>query len=598
LIRKLPFLFDDSLHTMILCRFCQSKNPEGSVACRMCGVPLSLAPVARGMVPSSPVPLSAPVAVAVASSSVASRAITLEQLASERGGCLSEREAIAYILRVAKSAGDAFRAQKGQAAGCPALLRARMLRLDPTGRVVFVEEALIEGLCASEFQLARQLAIVLVELLSGVPVPFQHHVPEALVLQAVAKCSGAQVQAALNAAFGDQVISLSTWLAMLRAPQKAGKPMPAAAPAGMSRVPSPLNATSRDARAVRRATPVPAANAARSAAVVRSGPVEPGALATPAPFRIGTLSPLRRIGAGEHRFIRLAFGPDGKEVWSADDQGLVQVWSTVTGSNLARLDTRFRGGGQVTALSFAVNSAGQSTLAPENAELVASGHDDGRLRVWDVRANKLRKVIDAHDARVDALSFSTPGGVLLHLISGGSDGALVVWDALAGRRLHLIREDSHIIKVLAASPSGREVGLGGDDGRVEVWSAGAQRRLWSTMMHEFWVTALTVSPNARIVASGGYDCSTRLWAAATGAELHRLSGHQTAVSGVAFGPDNRVLATAGADGTVRVWDAWTAQAGPVLSDMGGAVNAVAWSPGGRVLATASDTSIMLWRRDA
>lgn len=563
---------------MIACRFCKTQNSDASVACRACGVPLTTSPASPvAKVASSPLPATAAVAhsTSAGSNSVGPRHTTLQQLATERGG-LSEREAIAYILRAAKTVNDALPSQNPQARRCPAILRAHLLALDATGRVVFTEDA-IENVCADEPQIVRQLSIVLVELLSGATVPSHHTAPETTVLAEVTPKCSAPLQAALRAAFDNQAIAVSTWLAMLRSPQKSPPPE---RPSGMSRIESLRDARASDAPGIK------AASTAQST------------LAPPAPFQIGTLSPLRRIGAGEHRFMRIAFGAGGKEVWSADDQGLVQVWSTVTGSNLARLDTRFRGGGRVTALAFAVALPGQNTLAPENAELIASGHDDGRVRVWDVRANKLRKVIDAHGARVDALSFSAPGGVLLNLVSGGSDGALVVWDALAGCRLHLLREDSHIIKALSASPSGREVALGGDDGRVEVWSAGAERRLWSSTLHEFWVTSLTVSPNARMVASGGYDRSTRLWATATGAELHTLAGHQSAVSGVAFAPDNRVLATAGADGTVRVWDAWTAQPGPVLSDVGGGVNAVAWSPGGRVLATASDSAIMLWRRDA
>lgn len=561
---------------MSVCRFCKSQNRDGTVACRVCGVTLG-APIAapNAAKPVAPVLPGAP---GVAAPSPLHK--TLQQLAVERGGCLNEREAVAYILRAAKTVNGAR-----QTGNSPAILRAHLLALDASGRVILVGRARTTDASVSEFQLARQLAVVLVELLSGANVPEQLSVPPATTLAAVNNVCSAPVQAALRAAFDGNPVSMSDWLAMLRPPQEL--PTPA----------EPTIATASPGVGMSRAQP-PVQPKPRVVAAVNSAGAHQSTSEGAAPFKVGTLSPLRRIGAGEHRFMRVAFGAGGKEVWTADDNGLVQVWSTVTGSSLARLDTRFKGGGHVTALAFALSLPGQSTLAPENAELVASGHDDGRLRIWDVRANKLRKVIDAHGARVDALTFCAPGGVLLNLVSGGSDGALLLWDAIAGSRLHTIREDSHIIKVLSASPNGREVALGGDDGRVEVWSSGAERRLWSNAMHDFWVTSLTVSPNGRMLASGGYDRTTRLWATATGAELHALSAHQAAVSDLAFAPDNRVLATAGADGTARLWDAWTAQPGPVLSDVGGAVNALAWSPGGRVLATASDSALMLWRRDS
>lgn len=62
--------------------------------------------------------------------------------------------------------------------------------------------------------------------------------------------------------------------------------------------------------------------------------------------------------------------------------------------------------------------------------LLASGHDDGSVRLWNARTGAQLRRLVGHEGRVTSLVFGADGAVL---VSGGLDGMAVVWDVAALR---------------------------------------------------------------------------------------------------------------------------------------------------------------------
>ena len=62
--------------------------------------------------------------------------------------------------------------------------------------------------------------------------------------------------------------------------------------------------------------------------------------------------------------------------------------------------------------------------APDGAQL-ASGSADGTVRLWDLKGEKLERVLDGHTSAVECLAYAPDGA---QLASGSADSTVRLWD--------------------------------------------------------------------------------------------------------------------------------------------------------------------------
>jgi WD40 repeat protein len=124
---------------------------------------------------------------------------------------------------------------------------------------------------------------------------------------------------------------------------------------------------------------------------------------------------------------------------------------------------------------------------------------------------------------------------------------------------------------------------GGSDGAVHVWDVvQPARRLTLTG----GARSLVFHPEGRLLAAASLVRTVRLWDARTGRLLRELAGHQDSINCVVFSPDGRRLASAADDHTVRLWDT---DSGALLSvtELDTQVKVLCFSPDGRSIFTAN-----------
>lgn len=117
---------------------------------------------------------------------------------------------------------------------------------------------------------------------------------------------------------------------------------------------------------------------------------------------------MRRFAAVNGFASAVAVSSDGRHAARLTGK-LLEVFDTATGELRWRADAGPFG----TALAFSANSS-----------LLASGHREGLVRIWDVAAGKALRAWEGHNGDVKSLVFSPDGRWLL---SGGGTVALV-WD--------------------------------------------------------------------------------------------------------------------------------------------------------------------------
>lgn len=290
--------------------------------------------------------------------------------------------------------------------------------------------------------------------------------------------------------------------------------------------------------------------------------------------------------------ICLVFSPTGRFLATGGDDGVVRVWDVSSG----RLWRMLVGPVNVLSLAF----------SPDE-RLLAAGFEDGIVRWWELSTGAERPSLAWSEPkeeqaqlteRVLSLAFSPDGQLLA---AGGDAGKIQLWDAGTGSRKTPLRGDRSDVLALAFSPRKGTALLAsaGSDGQVRLWDVALAREVRPPLRgHRSAVQTLAFSPDGRFLTSGSTSGSVWWWEVEGQHEPQSVkNGHSSSVQAVAFSPDGRVLLSTGIDKTAL----GTAMTFPHLTqlretlDTPFPVQAAAISPDGRTVAwSLKDESVRLW----
>ncbi len=200
----------------------------------------------------------------------------------------------------------------------------------------------------------------------------------------------------------------------------------------------------------------------------------------------------------ETRFRRvtsLSFSPDVRYVASGHENGQVKVWEIKTGDMLNVIwATKVFGG--IIDVEF----------SPDGRFIVAC-QDDERLRVWrfpDFR----EKFLVGHKRAVYAIDFDPVTG---HLVSAGVEGCVRIWDIETGETLRKIEAHEKAIMTVAVTQDGRTLFTGSKDNTIGIWELETGRRIDLLHGHVKQVNSVAVNENATLLASCSDDGTVRIW---------------------------------------------------------------------------------------
>lgn len=230
---------------------------------------------------------------------------------------------------------------------------------------------------------------------------------------------------------------------------------------------------------------------------------------------------------------------------------------------------------------------------PEAASpILASGHQDHTVKLWDVTRGEVWRTLEGHTNRVRSLAFSPDGKTLA---SGSHDRTVKLWNVETGKALITLHGHTDRVRSVAFSPNGKWLASCSEDETGRLWQVETGQLLNILQGHTKPLTAVTFDHSGQLLATGSLDQTIHLWNASTGETLKILQGHTNPVAAVSFSPDSAILASSSYDQTVRLWDTATGETLQILQGHTRSVACVEFSSDGRYLASGGhDQTVRLW----
>jgi WD40 repeat protein len=225
-------------------------------------------------------------------------------------------------------------------------------------------------------------------------------------------------------------------------------------------------------------------------------------------------------------------------------------------------------GGNQRSINRGHEGAVSSVAFDATGRRIASGSQDGTVRVWDAATGGEISCLRGHERGVTSVSFDPTGR---RIASGSQDRTVRVWDAATGAEISCLRGHADWVRSVAFDPTGRHIVSGSDDGTIRVWDASTFAEVTCRSGHEGGVNSVSFDPTGRHIASGSRDevafdstgksfrsgATIRIWDFLSDKDLACLRWHQADVNTVRFDPTGKLLASSSNDGTVRLWDTTT-----------------------------------------
>jgi WD40 repeat protein/transcriptional regulator with XRE-family HTH domain len=292
------------------------------------------------------------------------------------------------------------------------------------------------------------------------------------------------------------------------------------------------------------------------------------------------------------------YSPDGKML-AVSSQDSLQLWSADGRTQLAAQPVP---GTFVNAVEFA-----------PHASVLAATYGDGMFQMWSTAGGHLlplgQPVRASATGLTETVAFS-PNGQLV--ATGGDDGTLRLWSVRDPARPQLLatkRDSGTYLFGVAFSPDGKLVAAASADNLTRLWDVAdpAHPVLLGRALRgpSSYAISVAFSPDGKLLAVGSADKTVRLWDVADPARPELvgtpLTGPSGYIYGVAFSADGNTLAAAVTDGTVWLWNVATPAHPALLATLtgpNGHVYSVDFAPAGSELAAASaDGTVRLWNTD-
>lgn len=231
------------------------------------------------------------------------------------------------------------------------------------------------------------------------------------------------------------------------------------------------------------------------------------------------------------RFQKTAYGAtfrqDGRLLAAGDEEGHVKLFDT-TSRSILRL---FKGH----------KAPVHRTYFTADKLQLASFADDKSVRLWDVANEKVVKTYeDAHSDYIRAGAMHPQAGHMF--VSGGYDGKINLYDTRAEQAITRTLDHGSPVESMLFLPNG-SVFISAGGTQIRVWDLISGCRLLTTIsQHHKTITCLQLGSDGRRLLSGGLDRHVKIYDVSTYKTVHTLTYPNAVVSLGVAAKDQAVVA--------------------------------------------------------
>ena len=238
--------------------------------------------------------------------------------------------------------------------------------------------------------------------------------------------------------------------------------------------------------------------------------------------------------------INVAFSPDGTHAVS-DDRGEngVKLWSTASCETIDKPIKMESSAVQAMALSPVGDQVAWSTVGGT----LWLAHLDGSFPP--------RKLQSLHTNHVWEIDFSPDGS---HLVSGGTDGKVLLWDTADGNLARRLRDVGSPLYTIGFAGNGRFIAAGGGGDEIQVWDLTQPKgeELIKELPAPGGSNRLAFNKDGTILAFGSDARYISMWSTSSWDKVFQLNAEVGVHSVFGFHPTRGDLAFDGENGVIRV----------------------------------------------
>ncbi|GHJ86265.1 hypothetical protein NliqN6_2667 [Naganishia liquefaciens] len=257
-------------------------------------------------------------------------------------------------------------------------------------------------------------------------------------------------------------------------------------------------------------------------------------------YEMPSFTNIHTLSISQEKIAAVAINPSGEWLaFGAKGLGQLLVWEWQSESYVLKQQGHYY---DMNTLTFS-----------QDGQNVATGGEDGKVKVWNVRSGFCFVTFNEHSASVSAVEFAKQGQVLF---TASLDGTVRAFDLVRYRNFRTFTSPTPVqFSSIAVDPSGEVVCAGSQDSfEIYMWSVQTGKLLDILTGHTAPISCLAFSPGGDQIASSSWDKTIRVWSVfgrSRATEPFQLS---TEVLSVAYRPDGKELAASSLDGQITFFD--------------------------------------------
>jgi WD40 repeat protein len=143
-----------------------------------------------------------------------------------------------------------------------------------------------------------------------------------------------------------------------------------------------------------------------------------------------------------------------------------------------------------------------------SCSLLALGHENGAVALWDINEPRRIASLREHRERVTCVAFARDSSLLL---SGSWDGTVRLWNLGGKISVETLCQAPSAVHCVALSLDDQMCAVGFQSGLIKVIDLVKREIMSSWTGHDDWIHAISFSPEGNLIASGCHGGTVKLW---------------------------------------------------------------------------------------